>query len=84
MWETSGTAGYRSFGPIEKHDVVLPQRAREGLARGKPGLQAHAQHTEPKGENLGTWFSSGATSCACLTWFVVGRTIQPSEANKSS
>ncbi len=40
------TVGYLSFGPIEKI-VFCDLSVREKDWRGKPGLRAHAQHTEP-------------------------------------
>ncbi len=60
------TVGYISFEPIEKYYVVVTsacvrrpgaaarveRRRRERAAA--PVLLAHAQHTEPMGENVGT------------------------------
>ena len=40
-------AGYRSSGPIEKILGFCDHSVREKDWRGKPGLWAHAQHTEP-------------------------------------
>ncbi len=47
--------GYQSFGPIEKIFYgCWDLSVREKDWRGKPGLLAHAQHTEPYVQNLGT------------------------------
>ncbi len=43
----SATTGYLRFrNPFKNIMFLWPLRAREGLARGKPGLWAHAQQTE--------------------------------------
>jgi hypothetical protein len=52
----SASAGYLSFHPIVSRQFSCCDfSVREKDWHGKPCLSAHAQHTEPYGENLGTW-----------------------------